>query len=166
LLQGCQRDGKIYGCGKRATQALADLIAGRVVQCEIVGRDTYGRALAVCTAADIELNRAMVRHGWALAFVKYSERYVADESAAEAARAGLWAGSFVKPWDWREGEVQAAQKTHTCAIKGNISRSGERIYHLPFQQFYPKTRIEESKGERWLCTEQEAVEAGWRRSLR
>jgi endonuclease YncB( thermonuclease family) len=87
--QTCERDGKIYGCGQRATQALANLIAGRAVQCEIVGRDTYGRVLAVCTAADIELNRTMVRDGWALAFVKYSERYVADESAAEAAKAGL-----------------------------------------------------------------------------
>ena len=42
----------------------------------------------------------------------------------------------------------------------------KRIYHLPFQQFYPRTRIDESKGERWFCTEQEALEAGWRRSLR
>jgi len=86
--------------------------------------------------------------------------------AAETAKAGLWSGSFVKPWDWRLGEVQAAQKAHECAIKGNINREGERIYHLPFQQFYPKTKIDKSRGERWFCTEQEAVEAGWRRSLR
>jgi hypothetical protein len=108
----------------------------------------------------------MVRDGWALAFVKYSERYAADQSIAEAAKAGLWAGSFLNPWDWRLGEVQAAQEARACAIKGNISRTGERIYHLPFQQFYPKTRINKSTGERWFCTEQEAVEAGWRRSLR
>ena len=164
--QTCKREGKLYGCGKQATQALANLIAGQSVQCEILGRDDYGRALGVCMAADVELNRTMVRDGWALAFVKYSDRYAADQGAAEAAKAGLWAGSFAKPWEWRATEVQAVQKTRACAIKGNINREGERIYHLPFQQFYPRTRIDEGKGERWFCTEQEALEAGWRRSLR
>jgi hypothetical protein len=115
---------------------------------------------------DVELNRTMVRNGWALAFVKYSDRYATDQIAAEAAKAGLWAGSFVKPWEWRLGEAEAVEKTRACAIKGNINREGERIYHLPFQQFYPRTRVDESKGERWFCTEEEAREAGWQRALR
>jgi hypothetical protein len=108
----------------------------------------------------------MVRNGWAFAFAKYSDRYVADQDAAEAAKAGLWAGSFVEPWKWRLGQTQVAAKTQACAIKGNINRNGERIYHLPFQQFYRRTKIDESKGERWFCTEKEALAAGWRRSLR
>jgi hypothetical protein len=64
------------------------------------------------------------------------------------------------------GKTQAAEKTQGCAIKGNISRGNERIYHMPFQQFYSRTKIDEGKGERWFCTEQEALDAGWRRSLR
>jgi hypothetical protein len=51
-----------------------------------------------------------------------------------------------------------------CVIKGNISSSGERIYHLPGQRYYDKTVISWSKGERWFCTEQEAVAAGWRKA--
>jgi len=52
-----------------------------------------------------------------------------------------------------------------CAIKGNISSSsGERIYHVPGQRYYDKTIINWSKGERWFCTEQEAVRAGWRKA--
>lgn len=51
-----------------------------------------------------------------------------------------------------------------CVIKGNISRTGERIYHVPGQRDYDKTIITESKGERWFCTEAEAVAAGWRKS--
>jgi endonuclease YncB( thermonuclease family) len=164
--QTCERDGNTYACGKEATKALANLVAGQTVQCEIVGRDDYARALGVCTVGDTELNRTLVRDGWALAFVKYSDRYAADQKTAEVAKAGLWTGSFMKPWEWRLGKVQAAQKTRDCAIKGNINREGERIYHLPFQQFYPRTRIDESNGERWFCTEHEALEAGWRRSLR
>lgn len=51
-----------------------------------------------------------------------------------------------------------------CEIKGNISSSGERIYHMPGQRFYDKTVISESAGERWFCTEDEAIAAGWRKS--
>lgn len=48
-----------------------------------------------------------------------------------------------------------------CQIKGNISDSG-RIYHLPGSDSYDRTKIDESKGERWFCTEEEARAAGWR----
>src|SRR3989338_149352 len=51
-------------------------------------------------------------------------------------------------------------------IKGNISSSGERIYHVPSGQYYSVTQINESKGEMLFCTEAEARSAGWRKSLR
>jgi endonuclease YncB( thermonuclease family) len=52
--------------------------------------------------------------------------------------------------------------THSgCQIKGNISGSG-KIYHLPGSDSYDRTKIDESKGERWFCTEEEARAAGWR----
>ena len=51
-----------------------------------------------------------------------------------------------------------------CVIKRNISSSGERIYHVPGQRYYDNTQINESKGERWFCSEQEAVAAGWRKA--
>jgi len=53
-----------------------------------------------------------------------------------------------------------------CAIKGNISSSGERIYHVPGAQNYGRTVISPQKGERWFCTEAEAIAAGWRKSKR
>jgi len=52
----------------------------------------------------------------------------------------------------------------SCDIKGNISASGERIYHLPGQDYYDDTRISAGKGERYFCSEEEARAAGWRRS--
>lgn len=52
-----------------------------------------------------------------------------------------------------------------CNIKGNISQdTGERIYHVPGQRYYDATRISVRHGERWFCSEDEAREAGWRRS--
>ena len=51
-----------------------------------------------------------------------------------------------------------------CVIKGNISSKGEKIYHMPGQRYYNATIIEPSKGERWFCTEAEALANGWRKS--
>lgn len=54
-----------------------------------------------------------------------------------------------------------------CDIKGNISyNTGESIYHTPGGDFYDRTQINLSKGERWFCSEEEAEAAGWRRSKR
>jgi len=54
-----------------------------------------------------------------------------------------------------------------CNIKGNVSiNTGERIYHVPGQEFYTPTRILPRYGERWFCTEAEARAAGWRKARR
>ena len=49
----------------------------------------------------------------------------------------------------------AQSQAGVCAIKGNISSSGERIYHVPGQRYYDKTLINGLQGERWFCTEQD-----------
>lgn len=51
-----------------------------------------------------------------------------------------------------------------CDIKGNISNSGDKIYHLPSCASYNKTSIDESKGEKWFCSEKKAIDAGWRKA--
>ena len=56
--------------------------------------------------------------------------------------------------------------TAGCAIKGNISSDGKRIYHVPGQTWYDRTRIDRENGERWFCSEAEARAAGWRRARR
>ena len=53
---------------------------------------------------------------------------------------------------------------NSCTIKGNIS-SGGKIYHMIGCGSYAKTVIDETKGEKWFCTEQEAINAGWRKAL-
>lgn len=58
----------------------------------------------------------------------------------------------------------AASTGGSCIIKGNISSSNEKIYHLPGCSSYDKTVIDESAGERWFCSEQEATVAGWRKA--
>ncbi len=52
-----------------------------------------------------------------------------------------------------------------CAIKGNIAvGSGEKIYHMPGQKYYDATVVNPRSGERWFCTEDEAISNGWRKS--
>nr|WP_234820165.1 MULTISPECIES: hypothetical protein [Sinorhizobium] len=54
-----------------------------------------------------------------------------------------------------------------CDIKGNISyQTGERIYHIPGQEYYSETRISLLNGEWWFCSEEAAREAGWRKAHR
>jgi hypothetical protein len=120
-------------------------------------------------AYDTDLNGWMVRQGWAVAYRRYSMDYVEAENAAQQARAGIWIGRFIDPASWRRGErlkVEGEAHARSCQIKGNISRDGQRFYHLPGAADYASTRIDEVKGERWFCSEDEALKAGWRKSAR
>ena len=51
-------------------------------------------------------------------------------------------------------------------IKCNISREGEKIFHLPFDQQYDTVKIEPEKGERYVLTVEEAEKAGFRHAYR
>jgi hypothetical protein len=54
-----------------------------------------------------------------------------------------------------------------CNIKGNISiDTGNKLYHLPGMKDYQITKISPEKGERWFCTESEAIASGWRKAPR
>lgn len=58
-----------------------------------------------------------------------------------------------------------AYNAENCNIKGNISyNSGEKIYHVPGQKYYDATSIDTTYGEKMFCSEQEAINAGWRKS--
>ena len=52
-------------------------------------------------------------------------------------------------------------------IKGNVdARTGDRLYHVPGGLFYGTTVVDESQGDRWFCTEEQAIAEGWRKSKR
>lgn len=51
-------------------------------------------------------------------------------------------------------------------IKCNISKTGEKIYHLPFDQQYDRISIDADKGEFYAMTASEAEEKGFRRAFR
>lgn len=181
--QLCHASAGAWRCGQQAAMMLQNFIGTRPVTCRETARDRHGRIVAVCRAGGADLGAWAVAQGWALAYRHYSNDYVRQEDEARTARRGIWRGRFAAPWDWRQGQRRpldqdereavvgavgrtAASEIGECRIKGNISSSGERIYHLPGGEYYNATIVNEAAGERWFCSESAARAAGWRRSRR
>jgi endonuclease YncB( thermonuclease family) len=165
--QTCAVSGKEVRCGQQAAKALADRIGRQTVTCDPRAIDQDNRVVAVCSAGGDELNGWMVRQGMALAYRQISTRYVRREKKAAKEKIGVWRGWFVKPWDWRRGRRLTRERVFdedACVIKGNITRGGKRVYHVPGGQYYGPARIDTSIGEHWFCSEEEARKAGWRKS--
>lgn len=162
--QTCGRgDGAQWRCGKSAARVLTKLVSGRAVSCNSHGTDKYGRMIGVCFVGDLDINAEMVRGGHAWAYVKYSSSYVKQEAEARAQRVGIWQANAEPAWEFRKRRWQGAEQAapNGCAIKGNVSKRGQ-IYHMPWSPWYSKVRINTAQGERWFCSEAEAVAAGWR----
>ncbi len=126
-------------------------------------RDRYGRLLRHVQLADgRQVAKLLIAGGFGEEYT-YDRAYAgqaayrAAESAARKAGKGIWSSGCLAPPPAAPG---------TCVIKGNVANDGERIYHLPGQQFYAVTTIDQAKGERWFCSESDAVAAGWRKSKR
>ena len=172
--QTCAGPDGDWPCGRWARRRLQALVAGGV-SCDDRGSDRYGRVLSVChgLADGVDINADMVVAGAAVAFRRYALDYVGAEAVAQHAGAGLWVlgmSSVERPDQFRAAQRQGdaqwqAQPVSGCTIKGNISANG-RIYHLPGQRDYERTRIDTTLGERWFCSEPEAMAAGWRAAQR
>ncbi len=99
--QVCTRGGEKYKCGEEAKAGLLAIVQGRPVTCQKVGEDLYKRAVVRCVVGGRDLGAQLVSAGWAVAFRKFSKRYVAQEEAAKKAKRGLWEGTFDRPRVWR-----------------------------------------------------------------
>lgn len=163
--QRCNRQGGgTWHCGKAATARMSELVQAHDVACTRTGTDDYGRAIGLCRSGAQDLNQAMVSEGLAWAFRQYSNAYASEEDQARTRRIGVWQAATETPWDYRRRRWQSAAPTAPagCPIKGNINAKGEHIYHAPWSPWYERTRVTEAKGEKWFCSEGEAIKAGWR----
>lgn len=104
--------GKSYDCGIVSTAALRNKIGRNSITCEGTKRDRYGRFLGTCYINEVDLNSWMVQNGYALAYRRYSRRYVSAEQEARENSRGVWAGEFVVPWSWRKGERLTNSSLH------------------------------------------------------
>ncbi len=90
-------------CGSIAANALDAWINRNPVTCAIEDRDRYGRFIGKCSVRGANMQEWLVTNGHALAYRNYSTAYVSAELKARKAKAGIWAGEFISPWDWRQG---------------------------------------------------------------
>ena len=74
---------------------------GRVI-CKKKDVDRYKRIVAVCYYNTQNLNKLMVRNGWAIAYRRYSKDYINDENYAKKNQLGIWSGDFLEPSKWRK----------------------------------------------------------------
>ena len=163
--QNCKdANGRGYNCGAASENYMKSLVKGDVT-CRGQSMDDYKRLLAHCQLGEIDINREMVRSGHAVVFRRFSDEYDTEELEAKAAGRGMWSGQFIMPWDFRAQRWAGAgddAPDPECPIKGNVNRDDVRIYHTPWSRSYKRTKINTAKGERWFCTETEALAAGWR----
>lgn len=100
--QTCTVEEAVHPCGEDATFLLGALVMQGNLTCETQDTDRYGRTVARCFAGGRDLAGEMVRHGYALDWPRYSNGfYAAQEQEAREHGRGMWAGEFVKPWEWR-----------------------------------------------------------------
>ncbi|WP_226344283.1 thermonuclease family protein [Agilicoccus flavus] len=151
---------------REATRAMAALVQRRSVRLVAdhtqPNRDRYQRLLRHVVLRDGRSVAPLLiagGHGWEFTYGQAYQGQAAHrraEARAIKARAGLWRGC--------RGLTRVIAVRGRCAIKGNISTRGEKIYHVPGATYYGATVINPRKGERYFCTELQARKAGWRAS--
>lgn len=144
------------GClGLKAKERLGDLILGKEVKVEAVSKDNFGRELGFVFDKDIFADKVLLEEG--LGRVENGKNPVfgilllqAEDSAKKAKR-GIWSSLCAGKND--------------CFIKGNVRRDkGTKTYHFPECFNYEKIVVNEKEGDKWFCTEKEAVAAGFRKA--
>jgi endonuclease YncB( thermonuclease family) len=181
--------GERWTCGVAARDELMHHTDKKSWTCHVERTDRRGRNVAKCEVDGEDIQKWLVSRGWALAFVRFTHDYEADEKAAREAKAGMWQGAFIAPWDWRVrnkktvilGAAKPPPNAHAillasasgpvapspeCTIKGNVNGAGECIYHTPKSRWYAQIKMQVSKGTRWFCSVEDAEAAGCRETRR
>jgi endonuclease YncB( thermonuclease family) len=181
--------GERWTCGIAARDELIKHADNKPWTCHVRQTDRRGRQVARCEVDGEDIQKWMVKSGWALSYVRFSHDYDADEKAAREAKAGMWQGAFIAPWDWRVrnkktvilGTAKPPANAHAillasasgpvapspdCTIKGNVNGAGECIYHRPTSRWYAQIKMQISKGTRWFCSVDDAEAAGCRETRR
>ncbi|MGH6815932.1 MAG: thermonuclease family protein [Hyphomicrobiaceae bacterium] len=165
--QRCTRPGtKRWRCGDAAAEALTRMVKAKIATCVGEGRDDAGRTLATCTVnGTANIAADLVRDGHVFAAGGAASRYAVLEKDAKTMKLGVWRGEVERPSDYRAKLWENAKRNapEGCPIKGQVSSEG-KVYVLPWSPSYSKAKVREAQGERWFCSEREAVAAGWRPS--
>lgn len=144
--------------GVDAKTRMEDLVLNKKIQYEKFGRDNFGRILAYISVDNLLINEVMTEEGLAY-FMKgktVTENSLLIERSQDKAKLagrGVWS-SF------------CLTKKEGCIIKGNYRPADNtRIYHTSDCYNYDKITIKPGTTDRWFCSEEEAKNEGFRKSL-
>ncbi len=157
---------------------------------DAIEADQAGRLLRYVYVHGEMVNKALLVNGYAAVAsyppgFKYQSEFLLAQEQARAAMRGIWQppgghgpapssgsptpdfgfGTLPPPPDAGGAAICDYSDTATPAIKGKAGPVG-RVYHVPGDPLYSATFVDESHGDRWFCTEAEAIAAGWRRAAR
>jgi endonuclease YncB( thermonuclease family) len=99
--QPCQAGDKKWDCATASAKTLLNIVGNQEISCETRRVDQFGRVFAVCKAGEIDINRALVEAGMAVALPEETIDYVAAEATAKDKGIGVWRGPFMAPADYR-----------------------------------------------------------------
>ena len=97
-----------YACGEESKNFLVGLLKinlNNKIYCYYSERDRYNRIIGECfigANSSININAKMVSNGHAVAYLKYSKKYLEAQNRAKGFKAGIWAGTFDLPEEWRK----------------------------------------------------------------
>ena len=164
---------------EEAEDALQDLVLEKKIRLEkdISGTDAFGRLLRYVIlpsnnelANDILVNNYLIESGYAKASPKganrkYSSLFSAAQEQAINNKEGMWAECLEEMPSEEVEKMGDLPSDPNCVIKGNISfHDYGKTYFTPDCPNYKQTKINFNKGEKYFCTEQEAINAGFKKS--
>ena len=108
--QPCYAGNRTWHCATASAKTLLNLVGNQEITCQARRVDQFGRVFAVCKAGDVDVNRALVEVGMAVALPKETTDYVAAEATAKSKSIGVWRGPFMAPADYREMQTGHPQE--------------------------------------------------------
>ena len=142
--------------GKEAKEALEKLVLDKPVYLKVVYRDPYQRLVSLVYTEDEFVNEAMLLGGFSY-YLRSSPGETGEElkkatGEARQEKAGIFSEKCTQ---------MTNKEKPKCNIKGNTL--SDNIYYLPECGVYDNVEVQLYLGDRWFCTEKEAVATGFRK---
>ena len=113
-LYGIDAPEKKQSYGNKAREFLASLIAGKEVKVLIKNKDKYQRSIGLILLDGMDINKEMVKNGYAWAYIEYSKDYATEEADAKSFKLGLWADeNAIKPSEFRKKKKRKSNENNS-----------------------------------------------------
>lgn len=92
---------KKYNCGLLSKEYLSTLTEGTEFYCKSKETDRYIRYLSICYSDGKNVNKLMLKEGWAIPYRTKNPLYYAAQIEAKLQKKGIYQGKFIAPEIYR-----------------------------------------------------------------